>query len=60
MEIFMIGAWFLWKERNNLIFNNAPPSPATWKSSFKMMVAEHLIRIKQELHQSIKEWMDSV
>jgi hypothetical protein len=35
MEIFMIGAWCLWKERNNLIFNNKPPRLASWKVSFK-------------------------
>jgi hypothetical protein len=35
-------------------------SPVAWKSSFKMMVAEHLIRIKQELHQPIKQWIDSL
>jgi hypothetical protein len=26
MEIFMIGAWILWKERNDFIFNHKPPS----------------------------------
>jgi hypothetical protein len=45
---------------NNFIFNMCPPNPATWKSSFKMMVVEHLIGIKQELHQSIKQWLDSL
>jgi hypothetical protein len=28
MEIFMIGAWAIWKERNDLIFNHKPPSLA--------------------------------
>jgi hypothetical protein len=35
MEVFMIGVWCLWKEINDLNFNNKGPSLAAWKSSFK-------------------------
>jgi hypothetical protein len=31
MEIFIVGAWQIWKERNNLIFNRANPSFRSWK-----------------------------
>jgi hypothetical protein len=29
MEVFMIGAWIIWKERNNFIFSHKPPSLAS-------------------------------
>ncbi|KAF8691819.1 hypothetical protein HU200_040221 [Digitaria exilis] len=35
MQIFLIGAWCIWKERNDFISNNKPPSLASWKSRFK-------------------------
>lgn len=57
MEIFLIGAWCLWNERNNLIFNSKIPSLGTWKRNFKDEVMEHLIRIKPSLHQSILSWL---
>ena len=60
MEIFMIGAWCLWNERNDFIFNNKSPSLATWKSSFKATVKGHLVRIKQNLHQSILNWLEAL
>jgi hypothetical protein len=60
MDIFLIAAWCLWKERNDYIFNNAPPSLATWKRSFKAAVKEHFIRIKSSLHQSILLWLDAL
>ena len=44
MEIFMVGAWCLWNERNALIFNGKIPSLAAWKNSFKHEVSAHLIR----------------
>ncbi|KAG2660501.1 hypothetical protein PVAP13_1KG445405, partial [Panicum virgatum] len=35
MEIFMIGAWCIWNERNDYVFNNKVPNFSSWKSSFK-------------------------
>jgi hypothetical protein len=34
MEFFIIGAWQIWKERNNLIFSQATPSFRSWKAGF--------------------------
>jgi hypothetical protein len=60
MEIFMIYAWAIWKERNDLIFNHKPPSLARCKRTFKAEVKDHFIRIKIELHQSISLWLDAL
>jgi hypothetical protein len=53
MKIFMIGAWCIWNERNDLIFNGKPQCLAAWKLAFKAQVSDHLIRIKASLHPSI-------
>lgn len=60
MEIFMIGPWCLWNERNNFIFNGKVPNFTSWKSAFKNEVTAHLFRIKQSLHQSILLWLDAL
>ena len=60
MEIFMVGAWSLWNERNALIFNGKIPSLAAWKNSFKHEVSAHLIRIKPCFHQSIRLWLNAL
>ena len=60
MDIFFIGAWCLWNERNDYIFKNKPPSLATWKASVKDTVTNHLIRIKQCYHSSILQWLDAL
>jgi hypothetical protein len=60
MEMFMIVAWIIWKERNDYIFNQKPPSLATWKASFKAEVLEHFIRIKSEFHACIMSWLGSL
>jgi hypothetical protein len=46
MKIFLIGAWCLWKERNNYMFNSKPPSLTHRRASVKDTVIIHLIRIK--------------
>ena len=35
MEVFLIGIWCIWNERNNLIFNNEIPMLSSWKSRYK-------------------------
>jgi hypothetical protein len=41
MEIFLIGAWCIWKQRNEAIFDDKPPHLAVWKANFKALVLEH-------------------
>jgi len=60
MEVVMIGAWCIWKERNALIFNGKAPNLSTWKIDFKREVRGHLCRIKTSLHDSISSWLDAL
>jgi hypothetical protein len=60
MEIFMIGAWCIWNERNRLIFSSKSPCISWWKVSFKDEVLQHMIRIKSMLHQSIVFWLEAI
>jgi hypothetical protein len=34
MEIFMLGAWLIWKQRNNTIFNRDRATFQGWKMGF--------------------------
>ena len=34
MEIFIIAAWQIWKQRNNFIFDRGSPSLESWKRLF--------------------------
>jgi hypothetical protein len=60
IEIFMIGAWCIWKQRNDVIFEDKPPHLAVWKANFKALVLDHLCRIKSSLHSSIKLWLSAL
>ncbi|KAG2570573.1 hypothetical protein PVAP13_7KG053109 [Panicum virgatum] len=60
MEVFMIGAWCIWNERNALIFYGKTPSMAAWKVSFKREVLDYLHKIKPAWHQAIHSWLDTL
>jgi hypothetical protein len=59
MEVFMIGAWCLWNQRNEVIFDRKAPCLAAWKVAFKAQVLDHLVTIKLSLHSSIKLWLQA-
>lgn len=35
MEVFVVAAWGIWKERNDKLFRGIPPSLCSWKAQFK-------------------------
>uniref|UniRef100_A0A0A8YVL0 Uncharacterized protein n=1 Tax=Arundo donax TaxID=35708 RepID=A0A0A8YVL0_ARUDO len=60
MEAFMVAAWLIWKQRNNLIFEGRPPSFTSWKKGFKdeMLLQAH--RFKNSLKTPLFVWLDSL
>jgi hypothetical protein len=34
MEVFLIGCWLIWKQKDAFIFNRAPPPHHSWKIGF--------------------------
>jgi hypothetical protein len=60
MEIFMIGAWCIWKQRNDVIFDRNVPCLSAWKVAFKTQVLDHFVRLKPSLHSSIKVWLQEL
>jgi hypothetical protein len=50
MEVFIVGAWNIWKERNNMLFNNFTPNLESWKRRFKEDFGLLVHRTKEGLH----------
>jgi hypothetical protein len=53
MEIFMIGAWNIWKERNQFFFEEIAPSVTSWKARFKNDFKLLTHRTKEKHHSFI-------
>jgi hypothetical protein len=57
MEIFTCAAWNIWKERNEYIFKNQPPSMARWKVKFRSDLLLHKYRVKAAMVQPLMDWV---
>jgi hypothetical protein len=60
MEILMVGAWSIWKERNNKLFNGVDPSVDLWKGRFKSDFQLLVHRTKPEDHHFINNLVASL
>lgn len=60
IEVFMVAAWCIWNERNAVIFNGKVPSVPSWKNSFRQEILQHLYRIKPNLHDAIRSWLNNL
>jgi hypothetical protein len=60
MDIFIMGAWELWKMRNAVIFDAAPPLFSTWTVKFRELVRLQIIRFKEAHRVFLSSWLLSV
>jgi hypothetical protein len=50
MEIFMIAAWLIWKQRNDLVFNRARPSFDRWQAAFMSEAGSQNVSHPKKIH----------
>jgi hypothetical protein len=55
MELFMIAAWNIWKERNKKLFEGVDPQLASWKARLKTDLSLLVHRTKPDLHSQINQ-----
>ena len=60
MEIFLTGAWSLWKERNNKHFRGVNPSTDSWLTHFKGDFGLLQYRVKEAQRSFVTTFCDSL
>ena len=58
MEVFIISAWQIWKQRNNFIFSRGQPSFLAWKTGFIDEARLQAHRISENKRSPFLSWID--
>jgi hypothetical protein len=57
MEIFIIATWQIWKQRNDMIFENRPASFNSWKRNFREECCNQALRMKDTARNPFLVWV---
>jgi hypothetical protein len=60
MEIFLVSAWNIWKERNNLLFKGIALNIDSWTQRVKSDLLLLVHGTKQDLHSFISNFVDNL
>ena len=60
MEIVLLAAWHIWKQRNEAIFQRILPSFRGWRRRFIHEAYMHVHRVKDKYVTSFTSWIDSL
>jgi hypothetical protein len=60
MEVFIISAWSIWKQRNGLIFDGRPPTSSNWRNNFREECLLQAHRFKSSLRNPFLDWINSI
>jgi len=58
-EASLIGAWELWKLRNDKVFQRHDPTLSRWLANLKNQCILHLVRFREDLRSSFYFWLDA-
>lgn len=58
-EAMLIGAWELWKIRNDKVFQRHDPSVSRWLANFKSQSILQSVRFSDDLRSSFCFWLDA-
>lgn len=58
-EIIIVGAWAIWKHRNEIVFDGVALSLRRWKQIFKDELGLVVIRAKPSLKQVLEPWLSN-
>jgi hypothetical protein len=59
-EVVILATWYIWNQRNGMIFQQQRPSFRSWKREFINGLSLHKHRVKKKDVAQLQAWIDSL
>uniref|UniRef100_A0A0A9DUI9 Reverse transcriptase zinc-binding domain-containing protein n=1 Tax=Arundo donax TaxID=35708 RepID=A0A0A9DUI9_ARUDO len=60
MEVFIVAAWHIWKQKNSWIFESRQPNFEAWKEGFHEEMSLQTYRFRQILKVAVTSWLQNL